>query len=181
MPLVDLPTPTNCWTSAEQKFAEALAASATFQAWGNYASAADAALAIDGAENRPADGAAFLEGELMAYRARAHVFSDLSAPYGKKRINGYTWLPYGVAVIVLQLWTAASELSEDKLPAVTERRLKNLAGSVVDDLIRILESGGPFLKNAQVDEGPIEIEDSQTQPDGKWFYFVLGLDWGREQ
>lgn len=181
---MSLPDPNNCWPRNEQKFADALAASAMFQT-------------LIGAGQTPGDhifgrrfthprsGRTWDKEELASLTAYGMVFGDPGAPYGKRwTVNG-RYLPFGQVTICLNRFLPDDELvheGEDTHPSDKhDRDSQNYYGTIIDQILTWLrDNGGPYPVNT------VQVLDFSETPSGAsvnqgvWQGIQADFSFGRE-
>jgi hypothetical protein len=180
-----LDAPTNCWPNLLQKFADALANSATFQTMVRAADAAAATNRIFGKRlTFTRDGRSWTREELEELFSYGQVYSDPNAPYGKHLGGGQAFYPHGTTCIILARLVPEANLSDDRgggktgLSDVHDREIQNIAGNVIDEVLSwLIQNGGPWpITNAEItldDETPAVNQVNQ----GCWQGIEITFAW----
>jgi hypothetical protein len=178
-----LAPPTNCWTTAEDKFLNAVANSAAFQ---TLVEAVDEVAALERIFGKRLThtkfGRAWTADELAELRHYAQVYSSPDGPYGKHLVNNACYKPHGTMIVVLARLVPATELvdpGEDRtgLTETHDRDWHNIVGDIADDIAEwLIENGGYSEAPWDVDEyGETPATSGQTQ--GCWQGAELIIAW----
>lgn len=175
-----LEAPSNCWTTAEAKFAEAVANATAFQSLTETDNATDAAAFVFGEQlDEPLNGVAYTQDELAELRHYAQVYHAFENPFGIARVQSNIWLPFGSAVLYVERLVRAAELGEDDVPQAVERLFKNRMGDLPSQIVDYLETnGGPHIRSITVTEGPGYNDQSRWGSQGMWQGCAFQIDWG---
>lgn len=144
-----LAAPNNCWPNLLQKFADAVANSAAFQAMARAADEVEATSRIFGKRlTYSRDGRRYTREQLEELFGYAQVYGDPNSPYGKHIGGGMQYHPHGQTCIILA--RIVTDLEGDKandstgLTEIHDRDWQNIAGTVADEVLSWLkENGGP--------------------------------------
>lgn len=179
-----LPAPTNCWTGAEAKIANAVANSAAFMALVGAGSATEAAQLVFGEQlDVPLNSDAYTPDQRMQELSKyAQVYSDQEEPYGKRRLQSQRMEAFGVAVLYIERLVADVERSaQANVPQYFERDFKNKVGTIIDEVISYLYvNGGPIIQTVAVDDGPGWNDRDRWPDEGAWQGCGAKLAWGLE-
>lgn len=188
MPLAE---PTNCWTNAEQKFADAVCNSAAFQSLVGESSAEAAADKVFGVRlTHPRSGRVWTPDELATLGSHGRLFSSANAPFGKhlNPTGSYCHLPHGMMAFEINRFVPESELvpnvfgSDDHngLTDEHDRDFLNIVGTIADQVIEWLrENGGPFPLPGYEAEAWMESKADSQKQQGMFQVCLLSFPWGR--
>jgi hypothetical protein len=185
-----LEAPNNCWPANLQKFADALANSAKFQALVEAANAIEAAAFIFGRRlTHTRNGHAWTADELAELRHYAMVFGDPATPYGKHGphlIGGGAYDdPHGATIVAVGRLVPEAELvahgaDRTGLSDEHDRQWQNIVGKLAEEILSWLDAnGGPYPVTSfnVTDDYSSRAENAATQ--GVWQYSELTYTWGK--
>jgi hypothetical protein len=185
-----LEAPTNCWTTADKAIAVALATTEAFLAILDRVRIpeADAAKRVFGSQvGVPLDGDAYKVEELQRLGAFAQVFHD-EAPYGKRRMQGGNFHPYGSTIVVVQMRLDDADAAVENIrgvdgsadaPTELEWFFQQRIGDLIDDLIEAFRDEEQlFLTACDVTQPPGFNNRKSQDANGKWIGCELTLTWG---
>lgn len=186
MPPAGLPTPTNCWPQSLQMFADAVAASTTFQALVNRP---------EQTVQPPASDFVFGRRLTLARSGRTYTAADLaelrtyamvqSVDYGKHRTASMCYLPHGATAVALNRLVRAEGMVDVGLGAqpsdAQDREWQNVVGSIADEIVTWLgDHGGPWPINSLDLTVDAETAHEARLQQGVWQEVELLFAWGRE-
>lgn len=176
---------TNCWTSAESLVGAALAELERFQEFVREADAAAAAgkIFVD-EKGQPLDGEAYSPDELETLAAYALVSSTGQQPYKLKRagVTGDLLAASGrLQLFFEELVHDDEQENAETTKRQTDRRLKNLVGDILADLVDYCDiHGGPWIREIEVSDGPLHTAEDARPTVGHWQGCEVIVVWGRE-
>ena len=172
--------PTNCWTWAEQKIADAVANSSRFWEIVNVTNSVDAEKFIFGDQQvDPEDGETLKKAELEELRYYAQVYSSIENAYTKVLGKTKKYESSGSAILFMERLVTESEQNSSDAPASTHRWWKNRTGDVIDQLpTYLVDNGGPFILSMSVTDGPGFIKRNRWDQQGLWQAIEWTINWG---
>jgi len=174
-------SPTNCWTSAQDKIMTALSESAAFQSLVEAADSADALTKIFGQQLfSPDDGHAFTKDELASLNY-AQVYSAEQNPYGFRSPGLGRKLKSGTAIVYLERRVTEYDANNQAEPLGIERWLENRVGDLMDEVFDYMAAfSGPFVKTFFVSDGPGTNDRKDWDAIGMRQGVELLMEWGYE-
>lgn len=175
-------SPSNCWTIAEARIADAVARSAAFQSLTETSDATAAAAYVFGEKvGEPVDGHAFTKDELAQLKHYAQVYSAHDHPYGVS-YGANRPTPYGSAVVYVERLVTEAEQHSGEQPDDSERLFKNRIGDLMDEIHAWLGGAaaedGLYIRRIHVTDGPGLNPSDRWKSQGMWQGCELTVDWG---
>ena len=173
---------TNCWTTAEQKFIDALIASTAFQdivdATAGPGTVAEKTTAhVFREEVTKEDGTEYSLEDLETLRHYGIVTSSNEDGYATEFNTTRTHESSGEVQIVLRRIVRESE--REVSPGVPMRWFKNRVGDFMGGLQEYFwDNGGPVVRSANVAFGPRETTETRIPTQGLWLTCHLSIAWG---
>lgn len=176
-----LEAPSNCWTTNEQFFVDALIASTAFQdiveATLGPGTVTEKTTAHVFLEEAPRKGTSYDLNELESLRHYAIVTSNNEEPFklviGNTKIHETT----GEVVIVIRRLIRESERKENSRE-IPMRWFKNRVGDFMEGLQAYQDAqGGPVMQEISVIRGPWEPPENKQPTQGFWLTCELSIVW----
>lgn len=176
-----LEAPSNCWTTNEQFFVDALIASTAFQdivdATTGPGTVAEKTASHVFLEEAPRAGTDYTIEELESLRHYAIVTSANEGGYSLILGNTEYHEPTGEVEVVIRRLIKESERMVNA-PGIPMRWFKNRIGDFMGGLQAYAKSnGGPVIQNIVVEFGPRETAEQAQTTQGFWLTCHLAISW----
>ena len=176
-----LEAPSNCWTTNEQFFVDALIASTAFQeiveAGAGPGTIAEKTTKHVFLEEVTRSGTNYTHAELEQLRHYAIVTSANDDGYTLVLANTKNHETTGQVRLIIRRLVRDSEWMENGRH-IPMRWFKNRVGDFMDGLQEYSEgAGGPIMQTINVDFGPRETKETEQPTQGFWLTCALSIEW----
>jgi hypothetical protein len=172
----------NPWTKVEEQLAAALPELAAFQEFCEAVNADGATVFLEEL-GEPLVGEKWSPEELAAVRSYALVSSSRQGAYRIDRTSSNGYSPSGSLLLYLDRQVPPEDEPGAEGPRESrnqqDRWMKNRVGSILQELAAYWdETGGPFLENAEVTDGPYHNDPDSWGTKGHWQGCEIAIAWG---